>query len=159
MRYLLYIIAIVSSLAACHKRSLPAPSVITITKDSIVERLTVKDSIITIPGATVTITDTLPCPDVVAASTASNGHLKASYTFKKGLLSINCNTDSLQQRIQWLEAEKAFYKSASTTIKEPYPVKELVTYVPRWVIALCVVNLLCFTFYFRKPIFKILGFG
>lgn len=159
MRFLLFILVVLSTLSACNRRQLPAPSIVTVTKDSIVERLTVKDSIIRIPGETVVINDTLPCPDVVAANTVSSGRLRASYTFKNGLLNINCNSDSLLKAIRWLEAQKEFYKSSSTTIKEPYPVVKLEPYVPKWVIAVCVLNLLCFTYYFRKPISKILGFG
>lgn len=71
-----------------------------ITKDSIVEKenITYRDTTIVVPGDSVQIHDSIPCPDVVYHKTITSkiGKTKASVHINKGRLDVDCKTDSLR---------------------------------------------------------------
>lgn len=71
-----------------------------ITKDSIVVKDTViyRDTTITLPGDTLQINDTIPCPNVNINRVvkSKNGKTTATVSIKNGKLQVECKTDSLR---------------------------------------------------------------
>lgn len=99
--FLLVILALVVLMSSCatqkrcNEKYPPQVSDSTYTKDSIVF---VPDTII-VPGETVVITDTIPCPDVVYHKEVKKNHSTAIVDINKGKLTVECKTDSLEKII------------------------------------------------------------
>ena len=55
-----------------------------------------------IQGETIILTDTLPCPDYFKE--VKSGVIKASVSIKKGLLKVECKTDSLNKVISYKDS-------------------------------------------------------
>lgn len=106
----------------------------TVIKDSVVEKTVYvkKDSIVKVPGDSVTLHDTIPCKGVLyhKVAVSKSGATKATVDIKNGELNVDCKTDSLQARIEWLEAHesKLVSKTITTTINNP-PKR----FIPKWV--------------------------
>lgn len=71
-------------------------------KDSTI--IIIKTHTINVPiqGEIVTLTDALPCPDYFKE--VKNGNIKASISIKKGLLKVECKTDSLNKVISYKDS-------------------------------------------------------
>jgi len=133
MKKLIAIFSLLVLLASCSKRHYPS-SVDTVIKETVTTDTVYvpKETVVTIPGDTVEIYEAIPCPDVIfhKEATSKTGNLKAVVNISKGNLTVDCKTDSLQKRIQWLEAN-----SRQLTVKEkivtitPPPKR----FIPKWV--------------------------
>lgn len=141
-KYLMIISLIV--LASCSKKLVPQTQ--TIIKENVVEKTVYvpKDSIVKVPGDSVTLHDTIPCPGVNYHKEvmSKKGITKATVDIHNNQLSVDCKTDSLSARIQWLEAhsDKVTTKTETTTITLPAK-----RYIPKWVYWLAGINLLYVT--------------
>jgi hypothetical protein len=86
----------------CCNRKFP-PQII--TKDSI----SVKDSVVLIrdtifiPGAQVTLHDSIPCPELEYHKVSKKNNVTLSVNISKGKMSIDCKADSLQKEIEYLQ--------------------------------------------------------
>jgi hypothetical protein len=131
MKYLSLILLLM--LASCGRKMLPPATVI--TKDSLVykEVVKLKDTTIFTPGQNITIYQPVPCPDAVFDTSIRKGNLNTNVKLFKGVLSVNCNTDSLLQRIAWLEKDRysLILKADSKSI--PYPVEVIKYKIPKWI--------------------------
>ena len=156
MRIILFIIIAASftsciSQKKCNDRYPPQ----IITKDSVVERevVTYRDTTITVPGDSVKIHDTIPCPDVVYHKEvkSKSGRTTAKVDINKGTLTVECKTDSLQRVIDSLASvikTKEVYKT-TTVIKE----KPVTKYrIPKWCWWYIGITLGYFVWTFRSPI-------
>ena len=119
-------------LSGCSKKMLPGIN--TVTKDSVttIIKYVPKDSLIFLPGDTVEISEVIPCPDVEwqQTNTSESGKTKVTAKISKGVLTVNCATDSLQKRITWLEKELSTTRAKETTTTITLPPKR---YIPKWV--------------------------
>jgi len=136
------------------------PTVETVYRDSIVERVTYipKEKVIYIDGEQVTIYDTLPCPDYYAADSSKTGKLTATVRIKNGKLTATCKQDSLQKRVEWLEAELIKEKySLKTRIETKYVNVDVeVPYIPKWLLWVLAISIIINVIVFRKPILSFL---
>lgn len=139
------ILLLIISLASCSKRMLPTVETEikeTITTDTV---YVPKEKIVTIPGDSVTIYEAIPCPDVVyhKEATSKSGNVKATVNISKGNLQVDCKTDSLEQRIKWLEAHSNQVKTITKTVTITPPPKR---YIPKWVWWLLGINIIYVAF-------------
>ncbi len=141
MRRIITILSLVLLTASCSKKL--SPTVETVIKETITTDTVYvpKEKIITIPGDSVMITDTIPCPELNyhKEATSKSGNVKATVNISKGNLQVDCKTDSLIQRIQWLEAHSKQVVNKETTITITPPPKR---YIPKWVWWLLVINII-----------------
>lgn len=109
----------------CAAKFPPQITSTTIIKDSVVYR----DTTITVPGDTVTFTDSIPCPDVVYEKTqkSEKGTVKATVKIKDGKISVKCEVDSLnmvirnlQYRLRTIEKEKTIAVQVPVLKKTPW---------------------------------------
>ena len=106
----------------------------TVSKENVVEKIVYvkKDSLVKAPGDSVKIHDTIPCPGVAyhKEAVSKTGSTKATVDIRNGELNVECKTDSLQARIEWLEANgtKTITKTQTTTIIPPAE-----RHIPKWV--------------------------
>jgi hypothetical protein len=128
----LMIILVCLFAASCSRKIVPHSD--TVVKENTVEKIVYvkKDSLVKMPGDSVTLHDTIPCPGVVyhKEAVSKNGTLKTTVDIKDGRLDVGCKADSLQARIEWLEVhgEKVITKTQTTTITPPAE-----KYIPKWV--------------------------
>ena len=136
----LTILLLVIGLVSCSKRL--TPSVETVIKETITTDTVYvpKEKIVTIPGDSITIHDTIPCPGLVYHKevTSKSGNVKATVDINKGNLQVDCKTDSLIQRIQWLEAHSKQVTTLEKTVTITPPPKR---WIPRWVWWLLGINI------------------
>lgn len=105
-----------------------------ITKDSVILKDTtiyVKQTIV-IPGDSVLITDSIPCPDVEYHKEAksSSGKTTAKVDISKGKLTVDCKVDSLNKIIDSLKVQlqtKETYHAETKLVEKP------VEKTPAWV--------------------------
>lgn len=112
------------------------PTIVTLERETV--KVITKDSLIKLPADSVIVHEVIPCPDVSFEKTQKSESKKLTVTAKiaKGTLTIDCKTDSLLQRIKWLEQQKD--KVKEVTVKETI-VKR---YIPKWVWWLILINAL-----------------
>lgn len=150
----LSIFILIISLTACSKRL--QPSVNTDTKETITNDTVYvpQEKVVIIPGDTVEIYEAIPCPDVTyhKEATSKTGNVKATVNISKGNLTVNCATDSLVQRIQWLEAHSRQVKESKTTITITPPAKR---WIPKWVWWLLGFNIIYFGLKLYLKFYKI----
>ena len=100
----LIIIAVIFSLCSCAtqkkcNRKFPAETII---KDSV--SVVIRDSISTdtifLPGESILIHDTIPCPDVEYHREVRSNNTIATVHISKGVITVECKTDSLQHIIE-----------------------------------------------------------
>jgi hypothetical protein len=139
--------------AGCNKKNTPFKT-ITTEKDSTGVEIYYKDTIVKTPAKVVRIHDTVPCPeaDYSAQKKDSTGKLTAKVTLKKGVLNVECNVDSLQQRITWLEKNQFTLKTKNTVKEIPVQVEVPKWYVPNWLKWLLAISLLLNAWFFRYDI-------
>jgi hypothetical protein len=125
-------IAMITFASGCSRSIIPTSTVD--RSDSTYETIKYvrKDSIIRTPGDTVKIKgDPIPCPDAQYHKTvqSNTGRTKMTVDVNNGVLSADCNTDSLERKIEWLEAEKTKVRELkiTTTITHPPIIK-----TPKW---------------------------
>jgi len=133
---LIYALLIGSLFTSCTvTKYLPSPTVT--TKDSIVykhDTVTLRVPPTIIPGDTVKLTETVPCPDAVWRGTAisKNGRTSVKASLNKGLLSVECKMDSIIQENDSLRAvilSKETFHDKTTVLP---PVIEHDRYIPWW---------------------------
>lgn len=156
MKYFFTIINLVFAmllLSSCGKKVLPVKSEVVI-KDSTTTVFNYRDTIIKRPAKVVKIHDTIPCPEVNYKSekTDSTGKLKAKVTINKGVLDVECNEDSLQERISWLEKNQYTLKSHHEVKQVPYEVQVYKWYIPKWLLVLLAISIGLNIWCFRNPI-------
>jgi hypothetical protein len=98
-------------------------------KDSTVVKYYYRDSIINLPGDTVKITTSVPCPEAKWQAQAKSGRTVLVASLKNGELSIDCKQDSLLLRISLLEKE--LERNTSTIVHVPVP-QEVIRYRTPW---------------------------
>ena len=134
------ILLLIISLGSCSKKLMPTVETVikeTITTDTV---YVPKEKIVTIPGDSVTIYEAIPCPDVVyyKEATSKSGNVKATVNISKGNLQVDCKTDSLVERIKWLEAHSSQVKTTEKTVTVTLPPKR---WIPKWVWWLLGINI------------------
>ena len=133
---ILFAISVLFVLASCGRLTVPQQVIKTVTRDSVVTNTVYlpKDSIIYLPGDTLEIYEAIPCPEVDLSREvrSTKTSMTASVKIKNGQLSVECKTDSLMERIAWLEkqVEKASFSVKETTIE--VPVEVIKNKVPKW---------------------------
>jgi hypothetical protein len=98
-------------------------------KDSTVVKYFYRDSIITLPGDTVRIKTTVPCPEAKWRAQAKSGRSSLVASLNNGELSIDCKQDSLLLRISVLEKE--LERKTNTIVHVPVP-REVIRYRAPW---------------------------
>src|SRR5436190_10153660 len=123
--YKLTAILFLSLLVSCSPKL--SPGITTVTHETITTDTVFipKEKIVTIPADSVKIHDTIPCPGLVYHKevTSTSGKVKATVDISKGNLQVDCKTDSLVQRINWLEAHSRQVINKETTITIRLPPK------------------------------------
>ena len=161
MNKLFTILILIITLASCSPKLQPGTNTVTVVKDSIVLRDTIvyRDTTIVVPGETVTIHETVDCPDAVfnKTVTSASGNTTAKVNLSHGVLNIDCGADSLKLVIKNLKTyinslEK--YKTIATTTTTVLPPKR---FIPKWVWWLLGINILYILIrialaYFKLPI-------
>jgi hypothetical protein len=119
------VIALITLLFGC-KATKPITDQV---KDSTVVKYYYRDSIITLPGDTVQIRTTVPCPEAKWSTQAKSGRTVVVASLNKGELNIDCKQDSLLLRISLLEKELT--RTTATTVHVPVP-QEVIRYRTPW---------------------------
>jgi hypothetical protein len=139
MRYIITILCTTFILLSCSKKMQPTVSSIeTYKKDSIVvkEKIVTKDTTIYIKGDSVTIYDTIPCPEAEYKKEviSKKGNVTATVDIENGKIHVNCKQDSLQAYITWLETQIIKEKTISEADVKvvEVPVEVPVKYTPKW---------------------------
>jgi hypothetical protein len=140
---IVYTVVMTVTLSGC--KAVRVVQIETVTKDSIIFKdhyVTIQVPPTRIPGDTVKLTDTVPCPDAQwkGSKKSKSGRTTVSASLDKGLLSIDCAVDSLLHENDSLKAvvkNMESYKTVATTetVEVPTP------YVPWWVyvtVGLCI---------------------
>ena len=126
-------------------------------KDSIVIRQVPvwRDTIITLPGDSIHIVDTLACPEISYHKEAAKGNLKAVVNFHGGVLQVDCKADSLNQRIRLLEYQLQTEKFSKEVKTVPVEVKVPAPYLPAWAKWITGIALLVLAYTFRSPLLSL----
>src|SRR4051812_45517593 len=98
-------------------------------KDSTVIKYYYRDSMITLPGDTVQMRASVPCPEAKWQAQAKSGRTMLVASLKNGELSIDCKQDSLTLRISLLEKE--LERKTNTIVHVPVP-QEVIRYRTPW---------------------------
>jgi hypothetical protein len=158
MKNIIFILLIFFTAGCSRKIVAPPPTVVTVTKDSIITNTVVRDSIITIPGERVVLIEKVPCPDIIDfEKKEKNGNVTVKVTIKKGVLTADCKTDSLQKIIQGLNSQITTLKTSVVTVTHTNYVKVPKRYIPKWVWFLVAFNLGYLAFKFRNPLLTLIG--
>lgn len=145
--------------AACNKKMLPQAGEKVMTQDSVHEHTTIvyKDTSILIPGKTITVVDSIPCPEAILHTEKREGGLLAKVNISNGKVEVDCNQDSLLQVVRFLESKITTLQKFHTQEKiKEVPVEVTRYKVQKWVWWLIGVNVLYITWYFRKGILSII---
>ena len=151
------IIILIIALAGCTASRVPAPSVTIITKDSIVEKEVIRyrtDTTI-IPGDTIKLQVAIPCPDLVYHKKVENGNTSLVLDIKDGLLTADCQTDSLLHIVDSLQEtikERQSWHSSNETKTLVNTVEKIKYKIPKWCWYLLLLNVVYIIFKFRSPI-------
>jgi hypothetical protein len=111
-----------------------------------------KDSAVYVPGDSVTIHDSIPCPDVTYSKEVTKGKITAKVTIGNGKLQVDCKYDSLFFIIQNLRREiitLETYKEHSKASVEQVPVKVPVYRIPKWLWWVLLISLALNAFAYR----------
>lgn len=98
-------------------------------KDSTVVKYYYRDTLITLPGDTVQIRTTVPCPEAKWKAQAKSSRSVLVASLENGQLSIDCKQDSLLLRISLLEKE--LERTTNTIVHVPVP-REVIRYRTPW---------------------------
>lgn len=158
--YLLAAIVLLTSCATqkrCNKLYPPQiivkDSFIQVVKDSII----IKDSLITIPGQTITLTEYFRDTLVFIDTIIQQGNLSLQVKAHKGKLTATCKADSLQKLVQMLRRQ--LLTITNNTTKQTTTVQAIPTpkpYIPKWVWYSLVINIIAAAYIFRKQLTNIL---
>lgn len=145
--YKLLIIAAVISLSACSRKTFPVTTTRDVKDSTLVETIvTYRSDTIMLKGDTVTLTATIPCPDVVLKEQKNSGRVTLNTELKNGVLKVECVTDSLMHVVDSLkELNTRIMRIKSEVITVSTPVDVIKYRIPFWVVLLIVVNLLYIT--------------
>ncbi len=141
-RFLILILAVVAVSSCARKFS---PAIQENTRETKQEHETVtytpRDTTIVINVQEVKISDSIPCPEVKYSREEKSNRANLSVNITDGKLEVNCKTDSLVERIKWLEAErkKETTRTVETVKTITLPPKR---FIPKWVWWLLGINLL-----------------
>lgn len=122
---LMYVLIMMALLFSC-KTNKPVANEV---KDSTVIKYSYRDTIITLPGDTVQIIATVPCPEAKWQAQAKSGKSVLVASLKNGELQIDCKQDSLTLRISLLEKE--LERKTNTIVHVPVP-QEVIQYRTPW---------------------------
>jgi hypothetical protein len=154
------IIIFLACLAACNHKMQPQVITNTVVKDSVVTNTVYfpKDSLIYLPGDTLEIYEAIPCPDAVFNREVKTlgSRLSAKVNINKGMLTVECKTDSLMQRITWLEKQVITERSKATTTTIQVPVEVIKHKTPKWCWLLLLAILLLTAWHYRHLIKKLI---
>ena len=105
-------------------------------KDSVVYkgRLEKFTDTLRLPGEQVQIRDTIPCPEANISKEVKRGNVTAKLTIKKGVVTVDCKTDSLQKVIDHYKLlyEKELYNTKTIAV----PTTRKIDIVVRWIAAI-----------------------
>lgn len=148
MRNNIFLLMILFAFCAC-RTSKP------LTSESVTHSVEyiIKDSIIKEPGDTVNLTTVLPCPDAKWSGEVKGSKTTLTASLENGVLNIDCHTDSLIKKIQWLEKQSKTERQIVITNEVKVPVK----YTPKWVWYLMAISIGLAVYTFRKQIFPLVG--
>ena len=132
----LLIVLSVTLAVSCSHHSIPTKTYTVDSTDSIsrTEKVVYRDTTIVIPGAVITIHDTIPCKDVIYHAEKDSAGVKATVDLKNGVLSVSCKEDSLRKVLLNLASDyiQLYKKKNETiTITTPGPIVT-VPYVAKW---------------------------
>lgn len=159
-RYLLLILT-TCALFSCHRRVVSTKSQVIEVRDSIIYERDVQiiDTTIYVPGDSVRIVDTIPCPEAKMNRevVSKNGKTSARVVILDGIVTVDCKTDSLQLLVQMLRRElvrTANFKSKKqdTSVYE----QKQDWYIPRWILWTLAISLLLNVIAYRSTIFSFL---
>lgn len=131
----------------------------TTTKEAVKEKQTetvkyiVRDTAIYIPGDTVVMEQVIPCPDVKWQAKATGNKTTVKAEINNGKLKVECHTDSLNQRIQYLEKQVENRKEVVRTVEKTLTRR----YIPKIVYWIWLAELAIAGYVFRKPLLKLMG--
>lgn len=127
-----------------------------ITKDSLVIKDTTiyVDIPIVIPGDSILLIDTIPCP-INYEKEVIEDNKTISVKIKDGKLTAKCSTDSLVKVIQDLEV-KVQNKEKYSSNTELVPVEVVKHKTPKWCWYYIIISLSVFAIIFRVPILSII---
>lgn len=120
-----YVVSMTTLLFGC-KTSKP---VVAGVNDSTVVKYFYRDTIIALPGDTVRIKTTVPCPEAKWSAQAKSGRSSLVASLNNGELSIDCKQDSLLLRISVLEKE--LERKTNTIVHVQVP-REVIRYRTPW---------------------------
>lgn len=103
------------------------------SKDSVRIEYKIKDTVIRIPGDTVRLQTKVPCPDADWHGEVKGNKTSVKASLKNGELNVDCHSDSLNLRIQYLEKELTNRNVSVTTNTIEVPVNVPKPYIPKWV--------------------------
>ena len=152
-------ILLISAIACTRKVYLPGQIIVkdSLQFDSII---VTKDSLITVPGATVTITDTVPCDTSLLFHLQQKRNGATIIVKGKGnKITATCECDSLKILVQNLRRELIrqtnFKNRTEVKIEQvPKPVK----HIPKWVYAVLLYAFFVTAWQLRKPIIKLIQY-
>lgn len=134
-----YVITMMTLLFGC-KASKPVADLV---KDGTVVKYYYRDTVITLPGDTVQLITSVPCPEAKWQAQAKNGRSVLVARLNNGELSIDCKQDSLLLRISLLEKE--LERKTNTIVHVPVP-QEVIRYrTPWWAKITLVLSLILIT--------------
>lgn len=137
--------------ASCSRKTIQTAS---ITNDSIViqHEVQYRDTLITIPGETITINDTIPCPEANVFREVKQGRTTARLWINKGMVQVDCKTDSLQQIVQMLRRE--LMKVSNFHKEKRSETFQIAPWYKQWFLWLFIAIGLIAYFYILKLVFK-----
>ena len=105
----------------CNERYPPSVSDSTYVRDTFIM---IVDTVV-VPGETVTIRDTVPCPELNFSKTVKKNHVTAKVVIKNGKIDFECKADSLEALLNTIRKERVTTRTRSSVSK---PVIELKSY-------------------------------
>jgi putative transposon-encoded protein len=150
-------IALACSLGSCHKRLIPTQTAETKDSVNVQHEIEYKDTTIYVPGTTVHIVDSIPCPEVTMHREVKNNGTTATVDINKGKMNVDCKTDSLQVIIQMLRRElirQVNFHNTKEVVQVPVDVPK--PYIPKWVWWSLVANAGFGIWTFRTPILSLI---
>lgn len=157
-------LSILALLAGCHSsRKLTDGYAASTITDSVHTQVEVRyrDTTIILPGDTVHILETLPCPPTAKASgiaTGKAGRVKLTWQLKGGQLLMECQADSLVKVIAGLRDSLVVTNRKTSTVQQvPVRVEVVKHKVPSWVWWLIGLNLAAVAWRLRHGLFPLAG--
>lgn len=155
---LIYLLILISTISCTRKSIVSKTETVTIIKDSISYKETVKLDTIIIPADTLVTTFTIECDSItnkpkIAKFKSNSKRLNQTITVgNNGQIIAKCVADSLIKVIASINKELNVYKDLAYTKSDSNSTHTERKYIPKWVWYSLVLNILLLGWTFRKPI-------